>query len=84
MLRLVWLSPRWLGWLRATFPNVGVVGLAHSWTRALLPLVYVKPLPRSVVAAYLILSVIGVALLALTGYLGGALVYDHGVGLPIH
>ncbi|HET9981422.1 MAG TPA: DUF2231 domain-containing protein [Ktedonobacterales bacterium] len=84
ILRVVWQSPRWLGWLRSAFPNVGVVVSAQRWTRALLPLVYVKTLPRGVVTAYLILSVIGVVLLALTGYLGGALVYDHGIGLPIH
>lgn len=84
LLRLIWLSPRWLGWLRTIFPGVGVITGAQRWTRALLPLVYVKTLPRSVVTAYLILSVIGVVLLALTGYLGGALVYDHSIGLPIH
>jgi uncharacterized membrane protein len=84
LLRLVWQSPRWLGWLRATFPRLGLVASAQSWTRTLLPLAYVKALPRGVVTAYLILSVIGVALLAATGYLGGALVYDHGIGLPIH
>ena len=84
LLRLMWQSPRLLAWLRLVFPNVGAFTSAQSWSRAILPLAYVKPLPRSVVTAYLLLSVIGVILLALTGYLGGAIVYDHGVGLPIH
>lgn len=84
LLRLVWQSPRLLGWLRSTFPQAGMLATAQSWSRAVLPLMYVKPLPRSVVTAYLLLSVIGVVLLALTGYLGGSIVYDHGVGLPIH
>jgi uncharacterized membrane protein len=48
-----------------------------------LPLLYVRQLPRSVVAVYLLASVVGVALLAVTGYLGGSLVYDHGVGMPV-
>jgi uncharacterized membrane protein len=84
LLRLVWQSPRLLGWLRLTFPNAGMLASAQTWSRSLLPLAYVKPLPRSVVVAYLVLSVVGVVLLALTGYLGGAMVYDYGVGLPLH
>lgn len=84
LLRLAWQSPRLIGWLRLAFPNAGALVSAQSWARTILPLAYVKPLPRGVVIAYLTLSVIGVVLLALTGYLGGAMVYDHGVGLPIH
>jgi uncharacterized membrane protein len=83
LLRLIWQSPRLLGWLRLAFPNARALASAQTWSRSLLPLAYVKPLPRSVVVAYLLLSVIGAVLLALTGYLGGAMVYDHGVGLPI-
>jgi uncharacterized membrane protein len=83
-LRLTWYAPRLLGWLRLAFPHIGALTSAQSWSRAFLPLAYVKSLPRSVVTAYLLLSVVGVILLALTGYLGGAMVYDHGVGLPIH
>ena len=84
LLRLIWQSPRLLVWLRLAFPNNGSLIRAQSWSRTFLPLAYVKPFPRSVVTAYLLLSVVGVILLALTGYLGGALVYDHGIGLPIH
>ncbi len=84
LLRLTWQSPRLLGWLRLSFPYNGSLISVQSWSRVFLPLAYVKPLPRSVVTAYLLLSVVGVILLALTGYLGGAMVYDHGIGLPIH
>ena len=83
VLRIVWQAPRLLGWLRGVFPNAVVITTAQSWSRSLLPLTYVKHLPRGVVVAYLLLSIIGVILLALTGYLGGAMVYDHGVGLPL-
>lgn len=84
LLRVAWQSPRLLGWLRMVFPTTGLLASAQSWSRVVLPLAYVRPLPRSVVTAYLVLSVIGVVLLALTGYLGGAMVYDHGVGMPLH
>ena len=48
-----------------------------------MPALYVKPLPRLVVALYLLASVVSVVLLGLTGYLGGAMVYDRGVGQPL-
>lgn len=83
LLRLAWQSPRLLGWLRTAFPQRQILVSAQKWTHSLLPLAYAKSLPRSVVATYLFLSVVGVLLLALTGYLGGAMVYDHGVGLPL-
>lgn len=83
LLRVVWQSPRLLGWLRALFPQVKLFDSTEAWTHAWLPLVHVKSLPRSVVVAYLMLSVTGVVLLGLTGYLGGAMVYDHGVGMPL-
>lgn len=82
LLRVAWQSPRLLGWLRQAFPSARIVIRAQTLSKVLLPLAYVRPLPRGVVIAYLLLSVIGVVLLALTGYLGGAMVYDHGVGLP--
>ena len=34
-------------------------------------------------AIYIIFSLIGFALLSVTGYLGGALVYDYGIGIPL-
>jgi uncharacterized membrane protein len=84
LLRLLWQSPRLLGWLRRPFPRARLLAAAEIRVQSALPLAYAKSLPRKVVAAYLLLSVIGVILLALTGYLGGAMVYDHGVGLPLH
>lgn len=83
LLRLLWQSPRLLGWLRRLFPRARLLAAAEMRVQSLLPLAYAKSLPRAVVATYLLLSVIGVILLALTGYLGGAMVYDHGVGLPL-
>ncbi len=83
LLRLLWQSPRILGWARVALPRAGGVAMAQTWWRSVLPLAYVRPLPRGLVVAYLALSVIGVVMLALTGYLGGAIVYDHGVGLPL-
>lgn len=83
LLRLAWQSPRILGWLRSVFPRVSGLATVQGWTRDCLPLIYSGALPRSVVTSYLLLSVLGIVLLGLTGYLGGALVYDHGVGLPL-
>jgi uncharacterized membrane protein len=83
LLRLLWQSPRLLVWLRRLFPRTRLIAAAEVRVQSLLPLAYTKSLPRSVVLAYLLLSAIGVVLLALTGYLGGAMVYDHGVGLPL-
>ncbi|MGO8950396.1 MAG: DUF2231 domain-containing protein [Ktedonobacterales bacterium] len=42
-----------------------------------------KPLPRLVATLYLLASVVSVVLLAITGYLGGAMVFDHGVGVAV-
>ncbi len=82
LLRLAWQSPRLLGWLCTVFPQTKLLASAQARVQSLLPLAYAKSLPRSVVTAYLLLSVVGVVLLGLTGYLGGAMVYDRGVGLP--
>lgn len=83
LLRILWQSPRILGWLHGLFPRATGIASAQGLVKAWLPLAYARTLPRSVVVTYLLLSVIGIALLGLTGYLGGALVYDHGVGLPL-
>lgn len=83
LLRLVWLLPRIAAWLRVTSPAAAPsLDATERRLKMLLPLLYVNRLPRAVVATYLLASVVGVALLAITGYLGGAMVYDHGVGLP--
>jgi uncharacterized membrane protein len=83
LLRLAWQSPRLLGWLGAVFPHMKALVSAQKVVESYLPLAYAKSLPRSVVATYLFLSVVGVVLLGLTGYLGGAMVYDHGVGVSL-
>lgn len=84
LMRLVWLLPRIFVWLRNASPSLApTLGTADGRLKMVLPLLYVKQLPRSVVAVYLLASVVGVALLAVTGYLGGSLVYDHGVGMPV-
>jgi uncharacterized membrane protein len=82
-LRLFWLMPRILWWAANIFP-VPLPALAGASERleGAVPILYLKPLPRAIIALYLVFSVIGLALLAVTGYLGGALVYDHGVGMP--
>lgn len=83
LMRLIWLMPRMFAWLRAVHPAVApTLDNTEKRLKMVLPLLYVKQLPRSLVATYLLASVIGVVLLAITGYLGGAIVYDHGVGLP--
>lgn len=82
--RLVWQAPRLLGWLSSLAPATPGLVTARTWLVGFIPIGDGKPLPRAAIALYLLLGVAGVALLAFTGYLGGALVYDHGVGLPIH
>lgn len=81
VLRLVWLAPRVLQWLQQTFPATqsAVVG-GHRMLQSALPALYTSRLPGIIVAMYLVLSMVGVVLLGLTGYLGGAIVYDRGVG----
>lgn len=80
--RLVWLAPRGF----ARFARVGALRpaltSADGALRLIAPRLYAPSLPAAAVVLYLALSVVGVGLLALTGYLGGALVYDHGVGAP--
>jgi uncharacterized membrane protein len=84
VIRIGWLLPDLLAWLAQVFPQLApaVAGLEPQ-LRRMLPLLYVKRLPRSLVATYLAVSVLGVIMLGITGYLGGAMVYDRGVGLPV-
>lgn len=82
-LRLFWLLPRVLCWLASASPvPLPAVAVAGTRLEMAVPMLYGRPLPRSVVALYVALSVVGIILLGVTGYLGGSLVYDHGVGLP--
>lgn len=81
VIRLVWLAPRLLPHIAALIPALRPAMIqADKLLRAALPRLYEPKLPSSVVALYLALSLVAVALLAITGYLGGALVYDHSVG----
>jgi uncharacterized membrane protein len=83
VMRLVWLAPRIFPAVSAFIPATRPVmaGADHA-LRIALPRLYEPKLPAIVVALYLFLSVVAVILLAITGYLGGALVYDHGLGSP--
>ena len=77
--RLVWLAPAILGALSAQFP---VAGSLERSLKVQLPALYTARMTPALVGVYLFGSVVGVILLGLTGYLGGAMVYDHGVGTP--
>lgn len=80
--RLVWLLPRILAWAEGMLsPVVPALAGSGARLRTAVPMLYAPPL-RGLVAAYLALSVAGLILLGLTGYLGGSLVYDHGIGVP--
>ena len=82
VVRLIWLAPRILGWLGAARWSFATpVTQLDGRLRELLPALY-EPAPKLVVAGYLLASVASVFLLAVTGYLGGAMVYHHGVGMP--
>ncbi|HEX9038747.1 MAG TPA: DUF2231 domain-containing protein [Ktedonobacterales bacterium] len=81
VLRLVWLAPRLFPMFAGALPAArGAFGVGDAWLRRALPELYAPRLPRVAIGLYLALSLVAVALLAITGYLGGALVYDHGVG----
>lgn len=83
VIRLVWLAPRIFPAVASFVPTTRpMMAGADRALRLALPRLYEPKLPRLVVALYLFLSIVAVILLAITGYLGGALVYDHGVGSP--
>jgi uncharacterized membrane protein len=77
--RLAWLAPRVLATARPVLP--GSVVALELRARKELPWLYAAWPPGIFIALYLTASLIGVILLALTGYLGGELVYAHGVGI---
>lgn len=80
--RLVWLAPRGFALLHRVAALRPLTASADGALRMIAPKLYEPPLPVAAVILYLALSVVAVGLLGLTGYLGGALVYDHGVGAP--
>jgi uncharacterized membrane protein len=82
VVRLIWLAPRILGWMgQARWALAQPVVRVDERLRQVLPAMY-APAPRLAIAAYLLASLVSVFLLAVTGYLGGAMVYHHGVGMP--
>ncbi|HKD74780.1 MAG TPA: DUF2231 domain-containing protein [Ktedonobacterales bacterium] len=78
-LRLLWLSPDILA---AMSPRYAVAQRVGVWLQDALPGLERRQLSPLLIAAYMLGSVIGVILLGLTGFYGGSLVYDHGVGTP--
>lgn len=81
--RLIWLLPQLMQSFSTLFPRVQpMLVRTQRHLRAALPGL-AAPLPsRALLATYIFFSLVGLALLAIAGYLGGALVYDHGVGIP--
>lgn len=78
--RVVWLAPRILAGMRTTFRFVAPI---ETRLRAAVPALFAAPPATWLIALYLIASVIGAVMLGITGYLGGVLVYDHGLGTPL-
>ncbi|MEO7076425.1 MAG: DUF2231 domain-containing protein, partial [Ktedonobacterales bacterium] len=79
VLRVIWLSPHILAWLK---PRILALAAVENKWREIMPMLYLPRTPRSLIAVYLGLSVFGLVLLGITGYLGGVLVYDYGLGTP--
>ena len=80
LVRLIWLTPRimaGLGMSQATVLRAG------NLLQGVVPGVTPQRLAPVWVGLYLFVSVVACVLLGLTGYLGGAMVYDHGVGTPL-
>jgi len=82
VVRIVALAPRLTVGLRGTYPALAN-GLEKQ-LRSVIPFVYQAPPAQLLIGLYLIASIIGLGLLATTGYLGGLMVYHHGVGTPPH
>ena len=78
VLRILWFSPYILSFLSPTLP---VAARAEKYLHTRVPLLGSDS--RLLVSLYLLFSVGGIVLLAITGYLGGSMVYDHGVGTPV-
>jgi uncharacterized membrane protein len=78
VLRLIWLSPHILSAaLRPSLPA------ATRLERSLLTIVPILgKRSRTLITLYLVASLAGLVLLTITGFLGGSMVYDHGVGTP--
>jgi uncharacterized membrane protein len=77
VLRILWLSPSILSFLSPAMPAAARAG---KYIQTSVP--NLGSYSRLLISVYLLLSVGGIVLLAITGYLGGSMVYDHGVGTP--
>lgn len=77
VLRMLWFSPQILSFLSPAIPAAERVG---KTLRVGVPVLGSRS--HLLIGIYLLLSVAGIVLLAITGYLGGSMVYDHGVGTP--
>ncbi|MBA2682597.1 MAG: hypothetical protein H0U76_29915 [Ktedonobacteraceae bacterium] len=77
VLRILWLSPHILSFLSPAMP---LAARARKYIDTSMPILGSNS--RLLIGLYLLLSVGGVVLLSITGYLGGSMVYDHGVGTP--
>lgn len=80
LVRLIWLAPRILLGLRSMVPALATP--LQQRLRAAVPALFAAPPAPWLIALYLLGSVVAAVLLGITGYLGGALVYDHGLGTP--
>lgn len=82
--RLIWLMPRLMGAFGVIAPRAQpTLAAAQQRLREALPGLDAPQPSRTLLATYIVFSLGGLVLLAVTGYLGGALVYDHGVGIPL-
>ncbi|MEO6890718.1 MAG: DUF2231 domain-containing protein [Ktedonobacteraceae bacterium] len=77
VLRIIWLAPHILSALRPAMP--AAVRLERSLLAVLPVLGKTSPL---LIGLYLVASLAGLVFLSITGFLGGSMVYDHGVGMP--
>lgn len=75
VLRIVWLAPRILSALRPSIPASATIERS-----LLMVLPVLGKASRPLIAVYLVASLVGLVFLSITGYLGGSMVYDHGVG----
>ncbi len=84
LVRLIWVSPQLMRIAGLLVPRAQptLMGAQQRLFAALPGLDSPQP-SRQLLVVYIFFSLIGLALLAVTGYLGGALVYDHGVGIPL-
>lgn len=77
ILRVLWFSPYILSFLSSAMP---AAERARKYILTRVPAL--ERNSRLLIGTYLLFSIGGIVLLAITGYLGGSMVYDYGVGTP--